>query len=98
MVLHAHGPVVDLGNLGLGHQLLEHHLVHAHRGAEHAGADVGDVEAVEQPLNGPVLPERAVQDREDDVLPVQPTTRHDPHFGPSWRHTPSRPTSSTVTS
>ncbi len=37
------------------------------RRREHAGADVGDVDALEQALEGPVLAERAVQRREHDV-------------------------------
>ncbi len=47
-------------------------LVHAQRGREHARADVGDVEALEQPLNGAVLAERAVQHREHHVDAVEP--------------------------
>ena len=45
---------------------LEDVLVHAERRREHSGADVGHVGELEQPLHGAVLPERAVQDRQDD--------------------------------
>ena len=46
---------------------LEDVLVHAERRAEHAGADVRDAGELEQALHRPVLAERAVQHREDDV-------------------------------
>ena len=63
--------VVDLGQPGVRHQLLEHHLVHAQRRGEHAGAHVRDVEALEQALHGAVLAERTVQHREHDVDAVE---------------------------
>ena len=63
---------VDLGDPALAEQPLEDQLVDRHRGGEHAGADVGDVEALEQPLHGAVLAERPVQDREGDVAAEQP--------------------------
>ena len=76
------------------HQILEHHLVHAQRRGEHAGADVRDVEALEQALHGPVLAERAVQDREHDVDAGQPPPRVSASSrSPSERQTPSRPIS-----
>ena len=59
--------VVDLGHPDRGHQLLEEDLVQAHRRRGDAGADVGHVERLEQPLDGPVLAERAVQHGERDV-------------------------------
>ena len=69
--------VAHLRQAGVGHQLLEHHLVHAQRGGEYAGADVGHVEALEQPLDGAVLAERSVQHREHDVDAFEPTPRLD---------------------
>ena len=46
---------------------LEQVLVHAQRGRGHAGADIGDVRQLEEPLHGPVLSERPVQDWKDHV-------------------------------
>ena len=46
---------------------LEEVLVHAERRAEHARADVGHACELEQALHRPVLAERPVQHREDDV-------------------------------
>ena len=57
------------------HQLLEHDLVHAQRRGEHASADVGDVEAFEQSLDGAVLAERPVQHGEHDVGAVESSSR-----------------------
>ena len=51
----------------VAHDRLEQVLVHAERRGEHARADVRDARELEQALHGPVLAERAVQDREDDV-------------------------------
>ena len=51
----------------VAHHLLEQVLVHRERRRRDAGADVGDVRELEQPLHRPVLAERPVQDREDDV-------------------------------
>ncbi len=62
---------VDLGDAALAQQPLEDQLVDRDRRGEDAGADVGDVEALEQPLHGPVLAERSVQDREGDVAAEQ---------------------------
>ena len=76
-LLGADRPVADLRQPGVGHQLLEHDLVHAQRRGQHAGADVGHVEALEQPLHGAVLAERSVQDREHDVDAVEPAPRLD---------------------
>ena len=42
-------------------------LVHARGGGQHPGADVADVRELEHALQGAVLAERAVQQREDDV-------------------------------
>ena len=60
------------GRPAAGHQLLEQDLVHAHRRGGDPRADVGDVERLQHPLHGPVLAERPVQDREDDVGAEQP--------------------------
>ena len=46
---------------------LEEVLVHAERRGGDAGADVRHAGELEQALDGAVLAERAVQDREDDV-------------------------------
>ena len=51
----------------VAHDLLEQVLVHRERRGRDARADVGDVGELEQPLHRPVLAERAVQDRQDDV-------------------------------
>ena len=55
------------GMLVVAEHRLEHVLVHAERRGEHAGSDVGHAGELEQPLHGPVLAERPVQHREDDV-------------------------------
>ena len=59
--------VRDLRHAGGAHQRLEADLVHAQRRGGDAAADVGDVEAFEQPLDDAVLAERPVQRRERDV-------------------------------
>ena len=64
---HRGGAVVDLGDPRAPHQLLEQHLVHADRTRLDAGADVGDVQGLQQSLDGAVLAERAVQNRKDHV-------------------------------
>ena len=46
---------------------LEQVLVHAERGGGDARADVGHARELEEPLDGAVLAERAVEDRKDDV-------------------------------
>src|SRR5581483_6216138 len=65
---------------------LEDVLVHAERRGEHAGADVRDPGELEQPLHRPVLAERPVQHRKDDIdagelrrdlLPRQPLSRNE---------------------
>jgi hypothetical protein len=61
------GAVLNLRDALLRHELLEDHLVHAQRRRQHAGADVGHAEALEQPLDRPVLAEGPVEHREDDV-------------------------------
>ena len=71
--------VVDLRHTRVRHQLLEHQLVHAQRRGEYAGADVRDVEAFEQALHGPVLAERSVQHREDDVDTIETGSGLDLH-------------------
>src|SRR4029450_1941374 len=55
---------------------LRHGLVHGQGGAEHAAAHVRQVGQLEQPLDGPVLPEGPVQDGEDHVAaPHRPALR-----------------------
>ena len=54
------------------HQVLEHDLVHAQRTRKHTRPDIWHVEALKQALQRPVLPERPVQHREDDVDTVEP--------------------------
>jgi len=54
-------------NAAVAQHLLEEVLVHGERGGGNAGADVRDTGQLEQPLHRPVLAERPVQDREDDV-------------------------------
>ncbi len=73
--LERHRSVLHLGNAGLGHHRLEQQLVHAQRRSQHPGADIGDIEALEQPLDGPVLAKGPVQDREDDVHPGDAAAR-----------------------
>ena len=75
------------------HQLLEGDLVHAQRRGEHARPDVGNVEALEQALDGPVLAERPVQDREHDVGARDAAPGTSAQLSPSRRQTPSRPIS-----
>ena len=62
-----HPDIGDLRNPERRHQIFEQNLVHAHRRGRHSGADVGDVEHLEQPLNGAVLTEGSVQRRKDDL-------------------------------
>ena len=79
------------GDAAVAHHLLEQVLVHRERGGRDAGADVGDVRELEQPLHRPVLAERAVQDRQDDV--DGPERRERPALGRNrqrLRWTPSR--------
>ncbi len=68
----AGGAEVHLRDAGVAEEPLEDQLVDRGRRREHAGSDVGDVEALEQPLNGSVLAEGAVEDREGDVAVEQP--------------------------
>jgi hypothetical protein len=51
----------------VAHHLLEEILVHRERRARDPRADVRDACKLEQPLHRPVLAERAVEDRQDDV-------------------------------
>ena len=74
----AHDLVTDLRHARFRHQALEGRLVHAHGGGEHPGAYVSDVHALEQPLNGSVLPERAMEDGKDDVGVQKPGAGDDP--------------------
>ena len=67
--------VVDLRDRVRGHQILEQRLVHRQRRRQHARTHVGDVEQVEQALNGAVLAEGPVQGREDRVGVEQPARR-----------------------
>ena len=53
-------------------QGLHRALVHRGRRGEHAGADVGKPGHLEEPLDGAVLAEGAVQHGEDDVDARQP--------------------------
>jgi hypothetical protein len=62
-----HTGVIDLWQPGLGHQLLEDELVHADGRGQHPGAHVGDVQALQKPLDRPVLPVGPVEDRKGDV-------------------------------
>ena len=55
------------GDAAVAHHLLEEVLVHRERGAGDAGADVRDAGELEQSLDGAVLAERAVEDRQHDV-------------------------------
>src|SRR4051812_46143467 len=61
------GDVVRDRHAAVAHDRLEDVLVHCERRAEHARADVGHARELEQALHRPVLAERPVQDREDDV-------------------------------
>ena len=70
-----HARVGDLRHVGGGQDLFEDDLVHAQRRGEHARADVGHVEQLQQALQRPVLAERAVQHREDDVGAEQSAAR-----------------------
>src|SRR5262249_47297839 len=49
------------------HHRLEQILVHTERRCEYSGTDVRHARQLEQSLDGPVLAERAVEHREDDV-------------------------------
>ena len=69
--------VVHLRDPRLRHQLLEDDLVHADGARQDARAHVRHVEQLEQALNGAVLAERAVQDREDDVHAGKPPPGRD---------------------
>jgi hypothetical protein len=51
----------------VAHHRLEEVLVHAEGGGGDAGADVRDTGHLEHALERAVLPERAVQDRQDDL-------------------------------
>ena len=53
--------VLHDGQPGLREEPLHHVLVHAGRGAQHARADVGDAGQLEEPLDGAVFAEGAVQ-------------------------------------
>ena len=64
---------LDLGQVPEGEQALADELVHRHRRGEHARSGVGDVERLEQSLDGAVLAERAVQHGEGDVAAEQPS-------------------------
>src|SRR5215210_2013642 len=75
-----HRRVADLRDSRTGHQLLEHHLVHARRAGQHAGAHVRHVQALEQPLNRPVLPVGPVQYRERDVDVEQAAAGRERHL------------------
>src|SRR4051812_32116205 len=55
------------GKPAVSQHLLEEVLVHAESRSENAGADVRDTGELEQALDGAVLPEWAVQDRQHDV-------------------------------
>src|SRR5580765_1243341 len=55
------------GEPAVPQHLLEEVLVHAESRSRDAGADVRDNGELEQSLDGAVLPERAVQDRQHDV-------------------------------
>ena len=59
--------VLGDGDAVVAEDRLEDVLVHAERRGEHACADVRDAGELEQALHRPVLAERPVQDREDDV-------------------------------
>ncbi len=67
--------MVDLRQPRRTHQGLEAHLVHAQRRRRDAAADVGHIQALEQPLHRPVLAVGAVQRREDDIGVEQPARR-----------------------
>ena len=67
--------VLHLRQPGGPHQGLEADLVHAQRRGGDAAADVGHIEALEQPLDNAVLPVGAMQRREDDVDFEQPAGR-----------------------
>ena len=55
------------GKPAVAQHLLEEVLVHAESRSRDAGADVRDTGELEQSLDGAVLPERAVEDRQHDV-------------------------------
>jgi hypothetical protein len=64
------GPQCDVArdrDAAVAEHLLEEVLVHAERGCGNARPDVRDAGKLEQALNGPVLAERAVQDRQHDI-------------------------------
>ena len=63
----AQGQGVDHRQASLPPDFLGLVLVHGQRAGEHAGAHVGQAGHLQQPLDGPVLPEGAVQHREHHV-------------------------------
>ncbi len=63
------------GDAAVAHHLLEEILVHREGRRRDAGADVRDPRELEQPLHRPVLAERPVEDREDDVDGAEPFER-----------------------
>ena len=55
------------GNSRRNKQRLHNVFVHARGRAQHARADISNVRQFEQPLNGSILAERAMQNRKDDI-------------------------------
>ena len=85
------GTEVDLWDAAIPQQSLEDQLVDRDRRREHSRPDVGDVEALEQALDGSVLAERAVEHRKCDVASEQALGRLDSTTGsPSASQRPSR--------
>ena len=64
-------PVVDLGDSVVSQYLLGGQLVHGQCRAEHAASHVGHVSYLQQPLNGAVLPEGSVEQRENSHRPLK---------------------------
>src|SRR5207248_8402982 len=71
----AQGDVSGDRDAAVAQYLLEEVLVHAQRRCCNAGADVGNSRQFQQPLDGAVLAEGAVEDREDDVDRAQSRRR-----------------------
>ena len=84
--------VFDDGQAGFDEEAFHHVLVHARGRAQHAGADVGDAGQLEEPLDGAVLAEGAVQHGKDDIEdclglhgPCGPGSGASSVGMPSWR-------------
>ena len=61
------GKVIHRGQAPLAKQPLHDILIHGHGRTQHTGADVWQVGQLQETLHGPVLTERSVQNRENDV-------------------------------